>query len=522
MGERQPLNSRGGGCLQISSTSSMGDVDCGEGPASMGDGCNAPLSADQEMCSTENGALLDGDVTRKRRGGGADVFHTSLNISKMCMGTGCLALPFAAAKGGLLFNIVGLCLIALWNYYSANCLLRCIDYLPQIVAGERRGVRCEGELDKEPGYGAVECCEDGETCSANGDAARHEQLHPPPEGTTAYGAVAWYALGPKGLMLLDLLMLMLFFGLLIAYEVAMMSFINDTPLTTGSRRLDLLIPSAIVAILSCARDMSFLSKFSGIGLLAVGLSFIVIACQGFEENGLSGFRETFELNLWPKSFSAASSWFGVVVFGYGVVPFVFNFRDSMASPNHVNLALQIGLGIVYVGYVLMSNGIRVLFSPTHMFDGDVLQAMPNTAISFVVRLLMTFVVAVTAPLIVVPFGELVQEGKLGIESTIQNRIAVRVLFVIVCTLVSEFVPSGFVHVVSFIGCFCVAMVGFVLPPLFCIQLRASSAKEGQQVDSQFLYDVGILALGVVATAFTSALTFRELLVRTELEQASQR
>ena len=133
----------------------------------------------------------------------------------------------------------------------------------------------------------------------------------------------------------------------------------------------------------------------------------MIACQGFEENGLSGFRDTFELNLWPRSFSAASSWFGVVVFGYGVVPFVFNFRDSMASPNHVNLALQIGLGIVYVGYVLMSNGIWVLFSPTHVFDGDVLQVMPNTGISFLVRLLMTFVVAVTAPLIVVPFGELV-------------------------------------------------------------------------------------------------------------------
>ena len=112
-----------------------------------------------------------------------------------------------------------------------------------------------------------------------------------------------------------------------------------------------------------------------------------------------------------------------------------------------------------------------------------------------------------------------QEGKLGIDSNIQNRIAVRVLFVIVCTLVSEFVPSGFVHVVSFIGCFCVAMVGFVLPPLFCIQLRAASAKGEHQMDSQFLYDASILALGIVATAFTSALTFRELLVRTEMEQA---
>ena len=51
----------------------------------------------------------------------------------------------------------------------------------------------------------------------------------------------------------------------------------------------------------------------------------VIAFQGFKENGLSGFSNA-ELNLWPESLAAASSWFGVVVFGYGVSPFVFNFK----------------------------------------------------------------------------------------------------------------------------------------------------------------------------------------------------
>ena len=32
------------------------------------------------------------------------------------------------------------------------------------------------------------------------------------------------------------------------------------------------------------------------------------------------------LKLMPEGLSAASSWFGVVVFGFGVAPFVFNFR----------------------------------------------------------------------------------------------------------------------------------------------------------------------------------------------------
>ncbi len=62
--------------------------------------------------------------------------------------------------------------------------------------------------------------------------------------------------------------------MLAAYEVAMMSFIEGTPLTTGSRKIDLLIPSALVVILSCAPDVGFLSKFSGLGLCAVALSFM--------------------------------------------------------------------------------------------------------------------------------------------------------------------------------------------------------------------------------------------------------
>ena len=53
----------------------------------------------------------------------------------------------------------------------------------------------------------------------------------------------------------------------------------------------------------------------------------VISWQGYREDGFDGFRHNMlTLNLWPESLSAASSWFGVVVFGFGVAPFVFNFR----------------------------------------------------------------------------------------------------------------------------------------------------------------------------------------------------
>ena len=247
-------------------------------------------------------------------------------MAKICMGSGTLALPYAATVGGLLFNIIGLFLIGLWNYYSSNCLLRCLDYLPIDHDDDSIHIADKGKDNTNNGqstsYGATT---DSIIEATNGEDRYIKHSHPPP-GTTTYGQVAWYACGSKGLYILDILMLLLFFGLVISYEVIMMSFIEGTPLTTGNTKIDLLIPSSIVVILSSLPDVGFLSKCSGLGLIAVAISFIVIILQGIAENGMSGFREDVQLKMWPENVTSLSSWYGVVVFGYGVVPFIYNFR----------------------------------------------------------------------------------------------------------------------------------------------------------------------------------------------------
>ena len=300
-------------------------------------------------------------------------------------------------------------------------------------------------------------------------------------------------------------------------SVVMLSFIEDMPFTTGSRKADLLVPSLLVATLSCAPDVGFLSRFSVLGLMALALSFCVIAWQGFHDNGLEGFesQSLSSVALWPESMAHASSWFGVVVFGYGVAPFIFNIRDSMAEPEKIGTSLRIGLGIVYIGYIVISNGIVIIFSPSYEFRGDVLQAMPGTTVALFVRVLMTLVVAVTAPLIVVPCGEMI-EGKLGIDSysSAYGRVLVRVTLCTVCTFVAVFVP-GFVRIVSFIGCFCVSIVGFVLPPLFCLLLEHDKANQKVVQDK---YDGRnwillriLLALGLVTSAVTTSFSIQDLL-----------
>ena len=182
----------------------------------------------------------------------------------------------------------------------------------------------------------------------------------------------------------------------------MLSFIDGINETNGTSKWDEIFPGVMVAILSCAEDISFLSKFSAIGLMALALSFGVISYVGVKENGWIDLTDILQLNLWPDSVSDASSWFGVVVFGYGVVPVIFNIKDSMSNPQLIGLSTKIGLAIAYFGYLFASSGIRILFSRTHSFEGDVLQALPNSPISLIVRLMMTCVVAVTAPFIVVP------------------------------------------------------------------------------------------------------------------------
>ena len=159
--------------------------------------------------------------------GGATVFQTSLNVSKMCMGTGTLALPFAAERGGLVFNVVGLGLIGLWNYYCSVCLLRCLDIINgrNMNNSERKGLLARGggglSMTEDAGnassedYGSIE--NGGRPQAGNLDDFVDEDVYPP-DGTTTFGVVAWYAAGPKGLMMLDMLMMLLFFGILLAYE----------------------------------------------------------------------------------------------------------------------------------------------------------------------------------------------------------------------------------------------------------------------------------------------------------------
>ena len=117
----------------------------------------------------------ESNVDPPQRAGSASVSQTVINIAKTCMGTGTLALPYAARQGGVVLFVLGLIAIAVWNIYAVQRLCDCLELLPKVQ-------------------------------------------HRPPGGTSTLGKVAWYALGKNGVHALDVVMVMLLSGIIITYE----------------------------------------------------------------------------------------------------------------------------------------------------------------------------------------------------------------------------------------------------------------------------------------------------------------
>lgn len=474
----------------------------------------------------------------------ASVYQTALNIAKTCMGTGTLALPFAASQGGLVLNTVGIGLVAIWNHYSVDRLVKCLDLLPDENAERnapsfKRHRRTASQMRRLfRGLRSKRVVIEGRGTEDEGDEEdRTTNSVVPPEGTATFGKVAWHALGPTGLQVVDFLMIFLLLGIIISYEDAIISFVGKTPFTTGSAAYDSVWTVLIIGPLSCVKEMRYLSKFSAMGIFAIFFAFAVIAGYGIIENGFVGFNQISWDDLWPSSIGAISNWFGCVVFGFGVVPITYNIQESMAEPQLMTRATEIALLGVFITYSAIGNGITILFSPSvPSFEGDVLEVLPNSWIPTAVRLSMTFVVIVTAPLLVVPCGELL-EGKIGLaaDCSFVLRAVIRLTICLFCTGVSVIVP-GFVYVLSFVGSFCVALVSFIFPPLFHL-LLLWQREEGQAdtklfASPQQLHDIGngwsrshtggttrhsiiyfdaaLLCWGVIATAITSVFTFINL------------
>jgi len=495
---------------------------------------DTPLLTAVPVVHHHEGGILDplDDFDDDDTIGNASVRQTITNIAKTCCGTGCLVLPYSARQGGLLLHIFGLAFIACWNVYTVQRLCQCLEYLPahQITTTTTAGsVGRNNKNNKTSSTTAgASIVED-----SNQSTDRLQQQQHPPEGTAMFGKVVWYAMGPVGLVALDILMLSFLCGILVTYINAMRSFLRNTPLTTNSDVMDALALVAIMGPLSSVPHMGYLSKASGIGLIVLAATFVVIGAYGMtswwsDENVTSTATiVTYSLTWFPQDgLWGISHWFGCIAFSFGVAPLCYDYRKSMADPSQMVVATGWALSGVALTYMVVGIGFWKLFP--HL-DSDLLQELPTTGLlPIVTRLAMVVVVLTTAPLLIVPCGELL-EGKVSHFETCQRfsedqhpytrRVFFRFGIALLGAGISILCP-GFVNVLSFVGCCCVACLGFTIPSLLHGLLCFQARHERPMNKVAFAIDVIMLAWGVFATVVSTSYTFRQLSIAPEPEEAS--
>lgn len=433
------------------------------------------------------------------------------------MGTGCLALPFAAQQSGICFFIVGTFVVAFWNVYAVQRLCHCWDVVQRQHVMILAGYHDDENEDEDEIDEAEQEASKPKVQSSSHSIDDSSVIVLPPEGTSILGQVTWYAFGYEGLFVMDIIMIVLLFGIIVAYQDAILSFLSDT-WAADWRLFNAFWSASLMATLSVVHDVGALTKGSAFGLVVLFVSMSILTVYGILWNETRHYTTTIasdtttttttsspSWNWWPShGLTGISQWFGCVAFGFGTVPLTYNFQSSMAQPHRMVSATVYALvGFVTTCYIILGVGLLYLYP---QLEGDVLYVLPtNFWLAQVTRWAMVVVILVTAPLLVVPCGQLI-EGKLHPHhqhrSTWTTRYVVRFGVCYTCAIISTLVP-GFVNVLSLVGCASVAMVSFCVPPLLHLAVlqRSQQATTVQRHVDHFMLACGILATSI-STVYT--------------------
>ncbi|GKY91616.1 hypothetical protein MPSEU_000133500 [Mayamaea pseudoterrestris] len=488
-----------------------------------------PNPETQQLLSAANGECLEPNETElldekmtdassldNSQQGKTTVAQTVLNLMKTCMGSGVLALSFACQQGGSLLFCFGLPAIALWNVYAVHRLVLCLNLISEKKAAD------DGSNSNDNGTNEVESQQQQQHAQAASRLRRptsspsskqlteaflspsDEQLLPS-AGVSTMGRVAWHAFGPVGLQLLDVSMLFLLVGIIVAYVAGSITFLGDTPFTTKSSLLDGMICSSIMALISLVPHVGHLSWVSASGLLVLLGTMGVIAGYGFKDLSTASNTLSFTtIPLLPVSVTGVSHLFGIAVFSFGVAPLTYTFQSSMQHPVKMVPATCVALSLTSICYVLIGVGMLLCYPN---LQGDLLHELPSHGwLPVLTRLAMVWVCIMTAPLLIIPCSELL-EGKWQVRKS--NVAALRCIICLAAVFVAICMPS-FVQVLALVGCACVGLVGFCLPPLFHLRLSSAHREYVSHQTSTWVLDTVMLTWGVGVTLLSTYYTFQRV------------
>lgn len=438
----------------------------------------------------------------------------SINLSKLCIGTGLLALPLATYRGGLIFSPLGIAVIAVWNGIACDMMIRC----KQATSGEQ-----------------------------------FSQLN---NLSSTYSKIAYVGCGWIGVYIIDASIVITLLGVCITYQIAFSTLMKDILGNMLSHRHLTIISAIIVYPASCAQDISILTKYSIAGLVFLLIAIFTIFYFGFYSFGANFLRNAAVIPNFPKSLEDMITYSGVSIFCFGLCSLAFPIEETMSKKEDFRLAVTCCLFFVWLVYTVVGDGLAILYvQDTNGIQSNILQNLPLTSLTAaLVKLSMAAVCLFTFPLTLVPPALMIEHlivqrcrrrnddnldtngiGNPNIEyqsinndiidedldtsdhgfySTIYFSYINRLILVCFCTVSAIGIPC-FGDIISLLGCFTVSILSFVMPPLLHYRIVTYPVLRGNRLASkvgendfvsfryQAIIDIVLTILGVLVSLIGS-------------------
>jgi solute carrier family 36 (proton-coupled amino acid transporter) len=270
-------------------------------------------------------------------------------ILQLSIGNGILALPFAFMNGGLLFSPIGIVCFSGWNIISCFMMISCKNACDDFIY---------------------------------------------PKGvSSSYSRIAFSALGWPGVIITDCSIVITLLGVCTSYQIAFAEFLKDIPHNVFSEYSEaaqlasfICISGLIVLPFSCAKNLSFLSATSLVGLVCLFISIAVLVAFGLyaalDDNYTSLPNSEVSLTLFPQSTTAVTTFTGIGIFCFGLCTFAFPVEESMADKSKFPKAVCYSMAVVCGFYVLMGDVVAMIYA--HDAKGiqeNILENLPEYSVT---------------------------------------------------------------------------------------------------------------------------------------------
>ncbi len=480
--------------------------------------------------STEDGAKnadsIQNDVLEPK----SSTLEASINMSKLCIGSGILALPYAISKGGLILSPIFIGFIAMLNGISCDMMIEC-----------KNAVRA--------------------------------QFYVPDDIISTYSRIAFCGGGYTAVMITDLSIIITLLGACVTYLITFNAMMEDLPFVNLGQTTLAWIMFLCAYPLCVVKDVSKLAKFSlaGLACLLIAVSAIIlfgIVCYGGKVMEGPG------LPLFSESIVEFATFIGIATFGFGLCSLAFPVEESMAYPQEFGQAVKWSLLFVWMIYVILGDGVAFLFVHDERgINSNILRNLPiNDVSAHVVRFAMALVCILTLPLTFIPPAQMIEQlliqagdsirrsscaiyfgcpphefqplvnttnvngsemsalsssvdSQMTQTSVFEDREVVmrqpsrilelvnRGVLLLLCHTCALSIPC-FGLIISLLGCFTVTILSFVLPPFLSLsiiskrayELAADSVStEAFNIRWRYYRDFWMYVVGVVICVVTTAI-----------------